>query len=207
MRTYSKNEKLISLRRAHIAECAEREIVKNGYDATSMPDIAKACNMSIGALYRYIGSKEDILYLIIDHGIRREVAFYRKTFLKAGSLSPVEALRFALGEFIKSIDAFKDFVRFSYRTIPSLAPPARQNVIDIEKLVTAEFEKLLIRGCDEGVFEIDNVQMIVQTIISIAEMWALRRWAFKKVCTLNEYITFHTDYMLKLVYKEPRAGA
>ena len=203
MRTYSKNERLISVRRAHIAECATRVIIKKGYDATSVPDISEACNMSIGALYRYIGSKEDILYLVIEQGIEREMAFYRKTFRRARSLSPVEAVKFAMGELIKSLDEIQDFILFSYRTKQDMEPSARQDIHDVDIFVSNEFEKLLFSGCKKGVFEIDNVRMLAHTIVAVAQMWALRRWAFRDFCTLNEYIEFYTNLILKQICKEP----
>jgi AcrR family transcriptional regulator len=39
---------------------------KKGYDRTNMRELAKACEMSAGTLYHYFGSKEEILYSIIN---------------------------------------------------------------------------------------------------------------------------------------------
>jgi len=207
MRAYSKDEKLISTRRAHIAECASRVFIKKGYDSSNIPDIASACGMSVGSLYRYIGSKEDILYLVIDHGIQRETAFVNKTFQKAKSLNPVEAIKFAMSELIKSVDEIQDIILFSYRTMYIIEPAARQNVLNTDRAIINGFEKLLISGCKKGVFEIDNVHMVAQSIDVISQMWVIRRWAFRKICTLNEYIEFNTNYILKLICKEPYKSA
>jgi len=202
MRAYSKNEGLISFRRAHIAKCAARVFVKKGYSNTNTRDISEACDMSIGSLYRYVGSKEDILCLVIDLGIQREMAFRKKAFSKSKSLDPVEALKQAMGELIKSVDEIQDLIMFSYRSMQNVEPSARQNIINVDRDIVTEFEKLLIRGCKKGVFEIEHPQMIAQTIIVIAQMWAIRRWAFQKLCTLNEYIDIYTSYILKLICAE-----
>lgn len=199
MRTYSKNEGLISDRRAHIAECATQVFFRKGYESTNMPDISEACKMSIGALYRYIGSKEDILYLVIDHGTRNQMSFYHKTFQKAKTYQPVKAVKFAMEELIKSLDGIQDFILFSYRTMQDIDPSARQNILNVERYVRNEFEKLLTHGCKRGIFKIDNIQMVAQNILVIGQMWALRRWSFRNICTLNEYIEFYTNIILKQI--------
>ncbi len=199
MRAYSKNEGLVSFRRAHIAKCAARVFVKKGYASTNIRDISEACNMSVGSLYRYVGSKEDILYLVIDHGIQREMAFCTKTFNTAKTLNPVEAIKLAMSELIKSVDEIQDLVLFSYRSMQNVESSARQNIINVDSDIVNEFEKLLLHGCKKGVFEIEDAQMIAQTIVVIAQMWAIRRWAFHKLCTLNEYIDTYTNYILKLI--------
>jgi len=206
MRAYSKNEGLISFRRAHIAKCAARVFVKKGYSSTNIRDISEACNMSVGSLYRYVESKEDMLYLVIDHGVQREMAFSKKTFNKAKSLDPVEAVKLAMSELIKSVDEIQDLVLFSYRSMQNVEPSARQNIINVDRDIVTEFEKLLIRGCKKGVFEVDNPKMIANTIVVIAQMWAIRRWAFQKLCTLNEYIDIYTNYILKLICIETPPG-
>jgi len=203
MRAYSKDEKLITTRRAHIAECASKVFIKKGYDAANIPDIAKACGMSVGSIYRYVGSKEDILYLVINHGIQREKAFVRKAFHDTRSLHPVEAVKSAMSELIKSVDEIRDIIMFSYRTMYLIHPSARKDVLNTDKAIINGFEKLLMSGCKKGVFEIDNIHMVAQTIDVISQMWVIRRWAFRKICTLNEYIDFNTNYILKLICKEP----
>ena len=203
MRAYSKDSQLISSRRAHIAACASRVFIKKGFEAANIPDIADACNMSVGSLYRYVGSKEDILYLVIDHGIQRETTFVKKTFEKAKSMDPVAAIKLAISELIKSVDEIRDIIMLSYRTMQNIEPAARQNVLNADRSIINGFEKLLISGCNKGVFEIDNVEMVAQTIDVIAQMWVIRQWAFRNLCTLNEYIEFNTNYILKLICKDP----
>lgn len=203
MRAYSKDKKLISSRRAHIAECASKVFIKKGYDTVNIPDIAKACNMSVGSIYRYVGSKEDILYLIINHGIHKERTSIRNTFQDAKSLHSVEAIKLAMRELIKSVDEIQDIVMLSYRTMYLIHPSARKDVLNIEKAIVTVFEKLLISGCNKGVFEIDNIHMVAQTIYVISHIWAIRRSAFRKLCTLDEYIDFNTKYILKMICKEP----
>ena len=47
-----------------IAEAAASLFVEKGFHNTSIREIAKACGMSMGNLYHYIKSKDDVLFLV-----------------------------------------------------------------------------------------------------------------------------------------------
>lgn len=53
-------------RRKVIIEVAIDEFASKGYSATSINDIAKKANISIGAMYSYFGSKEDLFLTIVN---------------------------------------------------------------------------------------------------------------------------------------------
>ena len=50
-----------------IVEGASKVLFEKGFGKTSIRDIAAACGMSMGQLYHYISSKDDILYLMHRH--------------------------------------------------------------------------------------------------------------------------------------------
>ncbi|MDP3286549.1 MAG: TetR/AcrR family transcriptional regulator, partial [Desulfobacterales bacterium] len=64
--TQVKNPDLVEKRRRQIAEAAVKLFIEKGFHKTSTRQIAKAAGVSIGSLYEYIASKEDILYLVCD---------------------------------------------------------------------------------------------------------------------------------------------
>ncbi len=66
MRTYSKDTELIEDKRKYIAGKAIKLFLKKGYLKTSVREIAAFCEMGIGTLYHYIGTKNDILALVRD---------------------------------------------------------------------------------------------------------------------------------------------
>ncbi len=53
-------------RRKIILEVAIDEFASKGYSATSINDIAKKANISIGAMYSYFASKEDLFLTIVN---------------------------------------------------------------------------------------------------------------------------------------------
>ncbi len=61
-----KDERLIKIRRNQMIKGAISLFKEKGFHRTTTREIAKAAGFSIGTLYEYIRSKEDILYLVID---------------------------------------------------------------------------------------------------------------------------------------------
>ena len=60
----AKDTNLIEIRQRQIAASAGRLFIKRGYHPTTLRDISKASGMSMGQIYHYVSSKDDILYLI-----------------------------------------------------------------------------------------------------------------------------------------------
>lgn len=61
-----KDESLIEKRRAQMIRGAVTLFKEKGFHRTTTREIAKAAGFSIGTLYEYIRTKEDVLYLVCD---------------------------------------------------------------------------------------------------------------------------------------------
>src|SRR3954451_23997632 len=61
-----KDERLVQKRRDQMIKGAVTLFKEKGFHRTTTREIAKAAGFSIGTLYEYIRSKEDILYLVCD---------------------------------------------------------------------------------------------------------------------------------------------
>lgn len=60
-------EKTTEGRRQKVLEVAIDEFAANGYSATSINDIARKAHISIGAMYSYFASKEDLFLTIVNN--------------------------------------------------------------------------------------------------------------------------------------------
>src|SRR5512136_953776 len=61
------DRELTEMKQRLIVEGASKVLFERGFGKTSIRDIASACGMSMGQLYHYISSKDDILYLMHRH--------------------------------------------------------------------------------------------------------------------------------------------
>ncbi len=82
--TQIKNPDLVRERRRHIIDSTVKLFIEHGYHKTTTRMIAKAANFSIGSLYEYVSSKEDLLYLVCK-AIHEEVLDAVENALSASS--------------------------------------------------------------------------------------------------------------------------
>ena len=64
--TLVKDSSLVESKRQTIVEAAVGLFVRKGYHETTTREIAREAGLSIGSLYEYVQSKEDVLYLVCD---------------------------------------------------------------------------------------------------------------------------------------------
>ncbi len=67
-------EKVRSARRAELTRAAARLFSERGYHGTSMQHLGDALGIQRGSLYAHIGSKEDLLFDVVDEGAERFLA-------------------------------------------------------------------------------------------------------------------------------------
>ena len=202
IRTYSDDTSLVTIRRKQIAECAAELFSRQGYHPTTVRQVAKACGMSMGAFYHYIGSKEDLLSLLTD----RDVSQFEDFCEQISGLTlrdPIPVLRQAIEKYYRLIDANQDRILLLHQEARNLHKKVWQSIVDLELRVFAVFEKILAAGCKNGDFDVFNIGLTVHTIVITAQAWAVRRWYLRKHCTIEEYIAAQTDLFLKSIAVNP----
>src|ERR1700733_3965446 len=60
----------LDARRAQIIDAARARFASHGFARTSMPDLVEASGLSIGAIYRYFASKDEIVTAICEQASR-----------------------------------------------------------------------------------------------------------------------------------------
>ena len=207
IRTFSSDEALVRERRNHIVRCSTKVFTKKGYDRTNMRELAKACEMSAGALYHYFGSKEEILYSIINNATSQQAGSIEDWANKLATVSPTRALVELMRKFYEWHDDNQDITLFAYQETKNLPGNAQQSIFDSEARILTVFEKLLTRGIEEGEFNIDDPKLIAHDIVVLGHAWALRRWHLRKYWTFKTYVKEQTDAILRTVTVDKNTGA
>jgi AcrR family transcriptional regulator len=191
-----KDKRLVEVRRREIVRAAVDLFIRKGFHKTTVREIAQKFGMSIGTLYEYIRTKEDILYLVCDYihsNVRDKV---RPSLTVTGN--SIDTLKRAIYTYFTIIHEMQDYVLFLYQETKSLSHEARKYIFRAEEEMTQIFEEILIQGVDEGSFSIDrrDVNIITHNIMVIGHMWAFRRWMLQKNYTLERYIETQTKLIL-----------
>lgn len=192
-----KDKRLVEVRRREIVNAAVDLFIRKGFHKTTVREIARKFGMSIGTLYEYIRTKEDILYLVCDY-IHSNVREKVKPSLTVDGDS-VDTLRGAIHSYITIIDEMQDYLLFLYQETKSLSPEARKYIFRAEEEMTGIFEEILMRGVEDGSFSIDkrDVNLVSHNIMVLGHMWAFRRWVLRRNYTLNRYIEAQTELILR----------
>ncbi len=195
MRAASKDRSLVEERRGQIADGAVRLFIEKGYEGTSMREIAEACDMSVGNMYNYVKSKEDVLFLAMDHAIRAGQAD-----IFPDSSDPDEALRQAVRHAYGVADKEQNYILFMYQEAKNLPPRYRKRILDLDRQYAARFEVLLVSGVEKGAFRADvDTFLVSQNILTLGHMWAFRRWLLGRECTFDEFLEQQVDFIMSAI--------
>jgi AcrR family transcriptional regulator len=206
IRTFSSDEALVKERRNHIVRCSTKVFTKKGYDRTNMRELAKACEVSAGTLYHYFGSKEEILYSIINNATSQQAGSMEDYANELPTVSPTIALVELMRKFYEWHDDNQDITLFAYQETKNLPGNAQESIFDSEARILTVFEKLLIKGMEEGEFNIDDPRLIAHDIVVLGHAWALRRWHLRKHWTFKTYVKKQTDAMLRAITIDNNTG-
>ena len=196
IRTYSKNRALVEERRKYIVQKVARILTKRGFHGVSMREIAEACDMPVGTVYRYIGSKGDILYLIIDNFQSEIATFCKQIPSRLNEQTATQVLRWSIVEFCRRVDEMRYVLAFSWREMRNLKPEQRLPLLDGEAAVVAAFEETLQKGCATGEFTVHNASVVANDIVVLSQVWVLRHWFLKDKVSLDEFIEEQLEFVL-----------
>ena len=197
-----KDEILIRKRRSQMIKGAVSLFKEKGYHRTTTREIAKASGFSIGTLYEYIRTKEDVLYLVCD-SIYDEVKERLEKEL-GSAVGTVDSLKFGIANYFRVIDEMQDEVLVMYQEAKSLSKDALPYVLNKELDMVAMFEKLLLKCKDNKEIDLseEQIKLIAHNIFIQGQMWGFRRWVLQKLYTLEEYIDIQTHLILRSIQNE-----
>jgi len=197
-----KDKELIEIRRKEIVNAAVDLFVRKGFHNTTIREIAQKFGMSVGTLYEYIRTKEDILLLVCDY-INVTVRMRVKPSLSITEDS-VQSLYNAIETYYRIMDEMQDYIIFLYQETKSLSHENREYIFKSEEDMTRIFEDILKQGIKQGVFDIEqkNILIVANNIMVKGQMWAFRRWMLQKNYTLERYIEVQSKSVLDHITKK-----
>lgn len=197
-----KDESLIEMRREQMIRGAVKLFKEKGFHRTTTREIAKEAGFSIGTLYEYIRTKEDILFLVCD-GIYNEV--HNRLSDLAINEGTVAGLKSAIRQYYTLIDDMSDEFVVMYQESKSLPKDALQYVLKKELEMVSLFENILQSCAKSGELRIkqEEIQLAAHHIVVQGQMWAFRRWALSKIYSIETYTQVQQDQLLKGLVGEP----
>ena len=106
-------------KREHILKTAARVFAQTGFGRTSMSQVAKECGISKANIYHYYGSKDGLLFDILDTYLR--TLRDRISMLPLEGLSPDDQLGLIVSETLHAYDGMDEEHKIQTEGIPLLS--------------------------------------------------------------------------------------
>lgn len=199
IRTYSSDTDLVDSRRKEIIDRATRVFVNKGYHQTNMRELATAIGMSIGSIYHYVGSKQDILYLIINTAVTRPDDWIDQIKKNLETRTATYVLKEFIRSYYSQVESGRNVTLFTYQETKNLDRRSQKTIMDAAAQDVEACAIILRKGVDKGEFKISNVLLTAHSVVVLGHMLAVRHWYLSKVCSTEEYIKEQTQLVLSRI--------
>lgn len=150
-------------RRAEIVAAAGSLFRDHGYHATSMRDLAKSLNLQGGSLYAHIGSKEELLWEIVDAAAE---AFVAAAEAVDPTLPPPERMRALVHGHLGVVVAELEHATVFFHEWTHLRPDLRQRIVERRDAYQSHFRRTVHDGVRDGSFAVDDPALATLLVLS-----------------------------------------
>jgi AcrR family transcriptional regulator len=168
---------------------------RQGFQATSLRDLARTSGLSMGGLYSYFDNKTTLLSMILG-----EVSTTVNEVLGAPpqSLSddPHAHLEWLIETHIRLTEAMQPWFVFAYMEAKAFPPAARRMAVESEAATEAIFARVLRAGVERGVFAATDIDLTASLIKPLLQDWYVKRAKYRKRGTsIEHYIEAVTAFV------------
>lgn len=140
-----------------VLDAAAHLFAGRGYAATSMRDIAEACDMLPGSLYYHFAAKEDLLVAVYEAGVRQLVEAVRAAV--GQEREPWTQLEAGCAAHLETMLQRSDYAQVLVRVLPSDVPGAAARLKALRADYERQFRELagalpLPAGTDRGLLRL-----------------------------------------------------
>lgn len=189
-----KKEKLVIKNLRKIFDATLEIGIRKGFQAMTMRDLSRVSGLSMGGLYSYFSSKEELLTVYLGQG-RKIIKNVLESFIGKED-NPVEKLRSGIQTHLYLSEKMHEWFYFSYMEARNLGPEERERSIQSELFSEQLFADILEKGASEGAFCDMDYVMCASMIKAMLQDWYLKRgkYARRKV-HVDQYADFIMDFI------------
>ena len=170
---------LVERRRAQIVEAATRLVARQGFAKTVVRDIAEEANISVGLVYEYVRSKEDILFLIYEHWAQVWGEGLEKAL--ARGKDPLDQLMSGVSFLVGAADKHHDVTHLFYRESGHLSEYGTDQAKQTEREMVDRMTAVLEAAVEGELLRPETDCLAVATsLVLLCHGWVLKGYLLRK---------------------------
>ncbi len=169
----------------YILEVAEKLIADNGFDGTSIRDIAKEANINIAMISYYFGSKEKLLEALFEMR-GKEVTLKLENLMQDNDLSSIEKVNILIDSYIDKIINQQCFHRIMIRQQVSDNGIISGKIFETKKRNHELIQQLIKHGQKKGDFKKNiDIQFAMITLFGTVNQTVSSQNFYRKINNLE----------------------
>jgi len=167
---------------------------EKGFQAMSIRDLGRDTGLSMGALYYYFSSKDELLQIIHEQGHR----FVQEILLRqtAGVEGPREKLRSAIRTHLFLSEIMRHWFYFFFMETKNLSKKNRLIPVESELWTEKFYMDILAEGEKAGIFNVADMELTGAAIKSLLQDWYLKRWKYvQRKVSIEQYADFIISFV------------
>lgn len=167
---------------------------RKGFQAMSMRDLSHEANLSMGALYSYFASKEELVSMLQNQ--RRTVTKRILDERISQESRPSARLRAAILTHLYLSEAMQPWFYFSYMEAKNLSQKEQDLAVASELYTEKLLADILDQGQIQGAFELRDPQLTASVIKAMLQDWYLKRRKYaRRRITVDRYAQFVLQFV------------
>ena len=150
---------------------------KQGYQSMTLRQLCQKADISMGGLYAYISSKDELASLI-----GAGLTILTEDVINGANKDTVDTKSRLYGTICSHLflsELYSDWFVFVYMETRAVAKAQRVGFRKIETDFESKLLGLLEQGVDEGRFELRDPYLTATTLIAQLQNWYIKRWKYK----------------------------
>ncbi|MBN2157966.1 MAG: TetR/AcrR family transcriptional regulator [Spirochaetes bacterium] len=151
---------------------------KKGFDAMSLRDLSRESKLSMGALYSYFNSKEELLSLIQYHG-QAAVEKILREYVGRGN-NPLKKLQNAIRIHLYLSELMQRWFYFFFMEAKNLNKKYKKLSVESELMTERIITDIIEDGVTQKIFTVDDVRLAGSVIKAMMQDWYLKQWKYRE---------------------------
>ncbi len=183
-------------RTRQLLKAAARLMERSGLHGVSMQAVADEASVSVGLIYRYFSSKQDLLLAVILEVIHEFAARVPAAVTRAGD-DPVERTAAGFRAYCEVIDQYRHAAVLTYRESRALSIESREQIKELEVRTSDPLRSAIRDAVTAGIFYPVDVDLLTCDLLFLAHAWVLKHWHFEGSYDLDSYISAQIALVLR----------